>query len=107
MAGGVGAVAEGDGEGVGGLVDCFVGDTGGVGWFERVEFWHVGVEAGVVETCCHEREVGSDGAVGIDLSEDSVGRDVVVCVCVVIVVPEEEVILLDFAVWGWSLDVGA
>ena len=109
MAGGIGAVAEGDGEGVRGLVDCFVGDSAaGVARVSLgVELGHVGVEAWDVEACGHQGEVGSDGAVGVDLSEDSVGRDVVVCVCVVVVVPEEEVVLLDFAVWWWSLDIGS
>ena len=108
MAGGVGAVTEGDGEGVGGLVDCLVCDAAsGVAWVLRVEFGHVCGEAGDVEACGHKGEVGADGAVGVDLSEDSVGMDVVVGVCVVVVVPEEEVVLLDFAVWWWSLDVGA
>ena len=108
MAGGVGAVAEGDGEGVGGLVDRLVCDSaGGVSWVLRVEFGHICVEAGDVEACGHEGEVGADGAVGVDLSENSVGRDVVMCVCIVVVVPEEEVVLLDFAIWRWSLDIGA
>ena len=107
MAGRVGAVAEGDGEGVGGLMDCFVGDARGVAWFSRLEFGHVGVQTGRVEACGHEREVGSDRAVGVELGKDSVWRDVVVCVCVVVVIPEEEVVFLDFAVWRWSLNVSA
>lgn len=97
---GVGFVAEGQGEGVGGLVD------GGFGFFgvrEGVKL-EVFVEAGFVFGVDLRGEVGACGAVEFEFGEGALGGGVVVCVEGVVEVPEEVVVLLHLAQRWWALD---
>ena len=55
---------------------------------------------------CSSGEVGSDGAIVLQLGEDALGPRVEVRVHVVVLVPEEEEVLLDDTVGRWTLDLG-
>lgn len=97
LAGGIRAFAEGDGEGVGGLVDPFA--------VVVVEGGHEVLHAFVVG-CCEGGEVFAGAAVEVYFGEAaSCGLDVVVEVHFVVHVPEGEPILLDASDGRWSVEV--